>query len=106
MKIILLKDIKGVGKKFEEKEVSDGYAANFLIPSKLAVSLAGSSASAIRILKEQDEKKRIEEEKEVNEKLVKRQEKHEALEKFRQASAMPKQATSLRRQEQRSEPSS
>ncbi len=58
MKVILLEDIKGVGKKFEEKKVSDGYAANFLIPEKLAVSLAGSSATAVKILKEQSEKTR------------------------------------------------
>lgn len=58
MKVILLKDVKGVGKKYEEKNVSDGYAQNFLIPKKLALSLAGSSASAIKILKEQEEKSR------------------------------------------------
>lgn len=58
MKIILLKDIKGVGKRFDEKEVSDGYATNFLIPRKLAVSLAGSSAATIRALKEGIEKSR------------------------------------------------
>lgn len=58
MKIILLKDIKGVGKRFDEKEVSDGYATNFLIPRKLAVSLAGSSAGTIRVLKEGIEKSR------------------------------------------------
>lgn len=32
MKVIFLKDIKGVGKKSEVKEVNDGYARNFLIP--------------------------------------------------------------------------
>ncbi len=37
MKVILLKDIKGVGKRFEEKNVSDGYAMNQLIPKKFAV---------------------------------------------------------------------
>ena len=37
MEIILLKDVKGVGKKGESKNVSDGYANNFLIPRKLAV---------------------------------------------------------------------
>ena len=37
MKVILLRDIKGVGKRYEEKNVSDGYAINMLIPKKLAV---------------------------------------------------------------------
>ncbi|MEX2013532.1 MAG: 50S ribosomal protein L9 [Parcubacteria group bacterium] len=92
MKVVLLKDIKGVGKKFEEKEVSNGYAANFLIPKKLVVPVSPTFLNMIKQMKEQDDKKRAEEEKEINEKQTKRQEKHEALEKFRQA--------------QRSEPSS
>lgn len=36
MKVILLTDVKGTGKKGELHEVSDGYARNFLIPKKLA----------------------------------------------------------------------
>lgn len=37
MQVILLQDIRGIGKKFEVKEVSDGYARNLLIPKKCAM---------------------------------------------------------------------
>ena len=37
MKVILLKDIKGVGKKGQLLNASDGHARNFLLPQKLAV---------------------------------------------------------------------
>lgn len=37
MKVVLLQDVKGQGKKNEIVEVSDGYARNFLLPRKLAV---------------------------------------------------------------------
>lgn len=36
MKIILLQDVKGLGKKYEVKNIKNGYARNFLIPKKLA----------------------------------------------------------------------
>ncbi|OHA88969.1 MAG: 50S ribosomal protein L9 [Candidatus Zambryskibacteria bacterium RIFCSPHIGHO2_02_FULL_43_14] len=101
MKVILLKDIKGVGKRFEEKNVSDGYANNFLITKNLAVPVNPTSLNMVKQMKERGEKKKEEEEKEINEKLSKRHEKHEALEKFRQTSAMSKQTTSLGGQEQR-----
>ncbi|TSC62720.1 MAG: large subunit ribosomal protein L9 [Parcubacteria group bacterium Gr01-1014_48] len=37
MKVILQKDVPDVGKKYEVKNVSDGYALNFLIPKKMAL---------------------------------------------------------------------
>lgn len=37
MKVILLADVRGVGRRHEMKEVADGYARNFLIARKLAV---------------------------------------------------------------------
>ena len=43
MKVILLADVKKLGKKGQTIEVSDGYAANFLIPRKLAVASTISS---------------------------------------------------------------
>ena len=36
MKVILLQDVENTGKKYEVKEVADGFATNFLIPKKLA----------------------------------------------------------------------
>lgn len=37
MKVILLQDIKSLGRKFDVKNVADGYARNFLLPRKLAI---------------------------------------------------------------------
>lgn len=59
MKVILLKDIKGVGKRFEEKNVSDGYAINKLIPQKLVVAAGGIGAAQVKQLKEQDTAYRV-----------------------------------------------
>ena len=42
MKVILLTDVKNVGKKDQTVEVSDGYAVNFLFPRKLAVQVTQS----------------------------------------------------------------
>ncbi len=36
MKVIFTQDVKGVGRKYEIKNISDGYANNFLLPKKLA----------------------------------------------------------------------
>ena len=57
MKVILLKDVKGTGKKGEVKEVSDGYARNFLI--KKVVAVEASQAN----MKELDEKEKSKERK-------------------------------------------
>lgn len=50
MKVVLLKDVKGTGKKGEMKEVSDGHARNFLIPKGLARE---ANDSAVRELAHQ-----------------------------------------------------
>lgn len=56
MKVILLKDIKGIGRKYEEKNVSDGFAINSLIPKKWAAPATGAAAGQIKALKESDQK--------------------------------------------------
>ena len=48
MKVILLENIKGVGKKDEVMEASDGYARNFLLPRKLAVEANAENMSKLK----------------------------------------------------------
>ena len=55
MKVILLADVKKVGKKDQTVEVSDGYANNFLFPRKLAVPLSKKSAEVLE--NQQEERK-------------------------------------------------
>lgn len=43
MQVILLKDVKGTGKKGDVCKVSDGYATNFLLPNKMAVKADNTS---------------------------------------------------------------
>ncbi|MEG0766078.1 MAG: 50S ribosomal protein L9 [Clostridia bacterium] len=47
MKVILLQDIQGTGKKEQILEVSDGFARNFLFPKKLAVEATPAALNAI-----------------------------------------------------------
>ena len=54
MKVILKADIKGVGKKDEVINASDGYARNFLFPKKLAVE--ANSANMSKLKAENDSK--------------------------------------------------
>lgn len=62
MKVILLKDVRKVGKRFETKDVSDGYALNFLIPNKLAEASTAASTKRIDAIKVKDEaEKKIQE---------------------------------------------
>ena len=48
MKVILLADVKGHGKKGELCNVSDGYARNFLFPKKLAVEADNAAMSEFK----------------------------------------------------------
>ena len=48
MKVLLLADVKGQGKKDQIVEVSDGYARNFLFPKKLAVPADASALNNIK----------------------------------------------------------
>ena len=59
MQVILLQDVKSVGKKNQVVEVSDGYAQNFLIPRRLAVK-STSKGIEVRDRQIQDEKDEIE----------------------------------------------
>lgn len=43
MQVILLQDIKGIGKKGELKEIKNGYSRNFLIPRKMAMAATGEN---------------------------------------------------------------
>ena len=48
MKVILLSDIKGVGKKDQVIEASDGYARNYLFPKKLALEANTENMSKLK----------------------------------------------------------
>lgn len=64
MKVILLKDVKGTGKKGELKEVSDGYAKNFLLPKKMAVVADNTN---VKELNEKNKSKEIKAQKDYEE---------------------------------------
>lgn len=64
MKVILLADVKNLGKKGEVKEVSDGYARNFLIPRGLASEATGGTMKHFQQEQEKLQAKKEREEKE------------------------------------------
>ena len=49
MKVILLQDVKGKGKKGQMIEVSDGYARNFMLPKKLAQEATADAINTMRM---------------------------------------------------------
>ena len=49
MKVILLQDVKGKGKKGQMIEVSDGYARNFMLPKKLAIEATPDAINTMKM---------------------------------------------------------
>lgn len=61
MKVILLDDVKGVGKKGQLVNASDGYAKNFLFPKKLAVEATKANLNEFELKQKSEAKRRQEE---------------------------------------------
>ena len=71
MKVILLEDVKGVGKKDQIIDANDGYAKNFLLPKKLAVLADKNNLTKMdNIKKIEDAKNSLSNEIENNKKLI------------------------------------
>ena len=64
MKVILLEDIKGVGKKDQVINSSDGYARNFLFPKKLAVEANNENMSKLKAKQDSNQYKKSQEKEE------------------------------------------
>lgn len=56
MKVILLQDVKSVGKKGDIIEANDGYARNFLLPKKMAVAATTENLNNLKLQKSNQEK--------------------------------------------------
>lgn len=61
MKVIFLKDVKGKGKKGEVKNVSDGYAHNFLLKQELAVEATSGNMKKLEAQKNKANQQAVEE---------------------------------------------
>ena len=49
MKVILLQDVKGEGKKGQMIEISDGYARNYMLPRKIAIEATADAVNTMRM---------------------------------------------------------
>lgn len=56
MKVILLQDVKSLGKKGEIVDVSDGYARNFVLPKKLGMEATEKNKNDLKLQKAHEEK--------------------------------------------------
>lgn len=56
MKIILLQDVKTLGKKGEAVEINDGYARNYVLPKKLGIEANARNMNELKLHKAQEEK--------------------------------------------------
>ena len=56
MKVILLQDVKSLGKKGEIVNVNDGYARNFIIPKKLGLEATGKNLNDLKLQKNNEKK--------------------------------------------------
>lgn len=56
MKVILLEDVKALGKKGQVFNVSDGYARNLLLPKKLGVEATGKNMNDLKLQKAHEDK--------------------------------------------------
>ena len=56
MKVILLEDVKSIGKKGEIIEASDGYAKNFLFKKKLGIEATADNRNNLKLQKKHEEK--------------------------------------------------
>ncbi len=73
MEVILLQDVKALGKKGQKVKVSDGYARNFILPKKLGVEATAKNMNDLKLQKQHEDKlaeQRLEEAKALAEKIA------------------------------------
>ena len=56
MEVILLQDVKSLGKKGEKVKVNDGYARNFILPKKLGIEATAKNLNDLKLQKANEEK--------------------------------------------------